>query len=233
MAKELSPIEKMSRKRNPAKSKAKILQIGAAEFCSHGYSGARIERIAKKCKCSMRMIYHYFGNKEGLYLAILEAAYLRIRNEEKSLDLSTAEPIEGIRQLIEFTYHFFESNHDVLAIISEENSLRGRFLRKHAHVKAMTVPLIESIRTLLEQGNRLGYFRPNVDPVQFYVSLVALSQIHILHRHTLSIITSKDMSNTSWQEQRRLHVRDVLMDHLFAGAQNLARPNLQFEKQNA
>lgn len=43
--------------------------------------------------------------------------------------------------------------------------------------------------------------------------------------------TNKNMSDTSWQEQRRLHVRDLLMDHLFAGAQNQARPNRQFEKQ--
>ena len=223
----------MSKKRNPVRSKSRILETGAAEFCLHGYSGARIERIAKKCKCSMRMIYHYFGNKEGLYLAILEAAYLRIRNQEKTLDLSAADPVEGINKLIEFTYRFFESNHDVLAIISEENSLKGRFLRKHAHVKAMTVPLIESIRSLLERGRQLGYFRANVDPVQFYVSLVALSQIHILHRHTLSIITDKDMSRASWQEQRRLHVRDILMDHLFANNQQSSLRPSSRKKQNA
>lgn len=207
---------KPKRSRDPVKSKQTILRTAIAEFCQHGFSGARVERIATKSKSNMRMIYHYFGDKEGLYLAVLESAYTRIRSEEGKLDLSGAEPIEGMRTLIRFTFDFFAANKDVLALINSENTLRARYLRKLPHVKAMTLPLLDSIGAMLGSGQRQGLFRSKVDSIQFYVSLVALSQLHILNRYTLSVIFDKDLSAADWLAERRAHVEDVLMAYLLA-----------------
>jgi TetR/AcrR family transcriptional regulator len=208
------PAKALKRSRDPVKSKQVILQAASAEFCQHGFSGARIERIATKSKSNMRMIYHYFGSKEGVYLAALEAAYARIRNQELTLDLTQAEPLEGIRTLIGFTFDFFATNTDVIALINNENTLKGRFLRKLTNVQAMTLPLIASISNMLERGNRQGIFRSGVDPLQFYVSLVSLSQLHILNRYTLSIIFDQNISDSGWLKQRRAHVEDVLLAYL-------------------
>jgi AcrR family transcriptional regulator len=49
------------------------------------------------------MLYHYFGNKEALWLAVLEQAYLHIRGEERELDVLRMSPVDGMRRLIEFT----------------------------------------------------------------------------------------------------------------------------------
>lgn len=203
--------------RDPVKSKQKILQAAMTEFCRHGYSGARVEKIATKSKSNLRMIYHYFGDKEGLYLAVLESAYSRIREQEGKLDLSQAPPTEGMRTLIRFTFDFFASNKDVLAIINGENTLQARYLRKLPNVRAMTVPLIDAISNMLRQGHRDGVFRAALDPVQIYVSLVALSQLHILNKHTLSVIFDTDLTEPTWLAQRRQHVEDMLMNHLRSG----------------
>jgi TetR/AcrR family transcriptional regulator len=202
------------RSRDPVRSKAAILETAIQEFCQHGYSGARIERIARGSNSNMRMIYHYFGNKEGLYLAVLESAYLRIREQEKKLDLVHAEPVEGIRTLIRFTFDFFRSNKDVLALINHENTLKGRFLRKLPTVRKMTPPLVAAIGDLLKRGHRQGHFRGSVDAIQFYVSLVALSQLHILNRYTLSTIFNKDLSAAGWIAERRSHIENILMSYL-------------------
>lgn len=205
---------KSKRPRDPVKSKQTILRAAVAEFCQHGFSGARIERIAAKSKCNMRMIYHYFGDKEGLYLAVLESAYTRLREQEKKLDLSGNSPTEGMRVLIRFTFDFFESNKDVLALISGENTLRARYLRKLPNVRAMTVPLLSLIGRMLVLGHKQGQFRPDLDPMQIYVSLVALSQLHILNKYTLSVIFDKDISASGWLVERRSHVEDLLMAYL-------------------
>lgn len=202
------------RSRDPVKSKQTILQAATGEFCQHGFSGARVEAIAAKSRSNMRMIYHYFGNKEGLYLAVLEAGYARLRNREHDLDLDRASPVDGIRALIRFTFDFFAENQDVLALINSENTQKGRFLRKLPNVRAMTVPLLDSISELLKSGVRQKQFRRGIDAIQFYVSLVALSQLHILNRYTLSVIFDENISDTEWLRERRDHVEDVLLAYL-------------------
>lgn len=205
---------KVKRVRDPVKSKHKILQAAVTEFCRHGYSGARVERIAAKSKSNLRMIYHYFGDKERLYLAVLESAYSRIREQEGKLDLPQAVPAEGMRALIRFTFDFFAANTDVLAIINGENTLRARYLRKLPNVRAMTVPLIDTISNMLEQGEHERVFRRDLDPIQIYVSLVALSQLHILNQHTLSVIFDTDLAEPNWLAARRQHVEDMIMSYL-------------------
>ena len=205
---------KEKRGRDPVKSKQTILQAATGEFCQHGFSGARIETIAAKSRSNMRMIYHYFGNKEGLYLAVLEAAYARLRSREHALDLDRASPVDGMRALIRFTFDFFAENQDVLALINSENTQKGRFLRKLPNVRAMTVPLVDSIGILLESGVQQKLYRRGVDAIQFYVSLVALSQLHILNRYTLSVIFDEDITDAEWLRERRGHVEDVLLAYL-------------------
>ena len=160
------------------------------------------------------MIYHYFGNKEGLYLAVLESAYGEIRKGERELDLAAAEPVEGMRRLISFTFDLFAERPEFMALIANENILKGRFLKRLSSVQAMAVPLVEAIRDLLERGAREGVFRPGVDPVQFYVSVVAQSQLHISNRHTLSVLFDRDLADPVWLEDRRAHTIEMLVAYL-------------------
>lgn len=205
---------KLKQVRNPIRSKQAILDAAHHEFCQHGFSGGRVEIIAKRSKTNLRMIYHYFGNKERLYLAVIEVAYLRLRNLESQLDFTHPLAVESMRRLIRFTYDFLASNPNVLSIISHENTMRGRFLRKLPSVKAKTLPLIDSIADILARGNAQGHFRRGVDPLQFYISLVALSQLHISNRFTLSIIFDKDLSDQQWLRDRRTCIEEILMSYL-------------------
>ena len=53
---------------------ANILEVATREFSDKGLAGARIDEIAAATRTSKRMIYYYFGSKEGLYVAVLEEA---------------------------------------------------------------------------------------------------------------------------------------------------------------
>lgn len=201
-------------KRNAERSKAAILQAATEEFCTHGFPGARVERIALRSKANMRMLYHYFGNKEGLYMAVLESVYGQIRSEEQKLDLKNMPPVEGMRRLTLFTFDFFAQHPHFVALINNENILNGRFLGRSERIKAMTVPLVESIEDLLQRGRAEGVFRDGIDAIQLYVSIVAQSQIHISNRHTLSILFDRDLDDPEWLAQRRAHAETLIMDYV-------------------
>ena len=76
-----------TRTNDPDRTKANIIEIATHEFSEKGLSGARIDEIAERTRTSKRMIYYYFESKEGLYRAVLEDSYRRIRTIEASLDL--------------------------------------------------------------------------------------------------------------------------------------------------
>lgn len=218
-----APAEAASprRTRDPARSRQAILAAAKAEFCQRGLTGARVERISRRSGTNPRMIYHYFGNKDGLYLAVLESVYGEIRTLERQLDLATAPPAEGMARLIGFTFDFFASRGDFIALIANENILKAKYLKRLPSVQAMTVPLVDAIRDLLARGARDGAFRDGafrdgVDPVQLYVSIVAESQLHISNRHTLSVLFDQDLSAPDWVAARRRHTVEMLLAYLTA-----------------
>lgn len=201
-------------KRDAAATKERILRAGIAEFARHGFNGARIERIARRARSNMRMIYHYFGSKERLYLAVLERIYQRVRSAERQLHLSHLDPAEGMARLIHFTFAYLLDNPEFVNLVCGENLLQGKYLKKSTLVPETTLPLVEAIRSLLERGQRAGVFRKRVDPVQLYVTILSVCFTHISNRHTLSIMFQKDVAEEAWLEDRRAHVVDVIQSYL-------------------
>ncbi|MCP4329245.1 MAG: TetR/AcrR family transcriptional regulator [Alphaproteobacteria bacterium] len=201
-------------KRNAAATRENILAAGIAEFCAHGYNGARTERIAKQAGANIRMIYHYFGNKEDLYLAVLERVYQRVRSQEEKLSLRDQAPVEGMVRLIDFTFWHLAENPEFIGLVSNENLLEGRYLKRSQAVPQMTPPLVEAIRDLLVRGEHAGVFRAGVDPVQLYITVLSLCYIHISNRFTLSVMFQTDLTDTAWLDRRRRHAQDVIIAYL-------------------
>ena len=79
------PVKPAPRTNDPERTMANIIEVATHEFSEKGLAGARIDVIAEAMKTSKRMIYYYFGSKEGLYIAVLEQAYSRIRAIEADL----------------------------------------------------------------------------------------------------------------------------------------------------
>jgi TetR/AcrR family transcriptional regulator len=57
--------------RDPDRTRRRILAAALAEFSAHGFAGARVDAIARRARGNKRMLYHYFGNKEELFTAVL------------------------------------------------------------------------------------------------------------------------------------------------------------------
>lgn len=208
---------KAVRSRDPERTKAQILDAALAEFSTHGYDGSKVHKIAQHAACNPRLIYHYFGSKDELYLAALRHIYSEIRAKESDLNLAALPPREAIVRLTEFTFDFFDQNGPFVTITRGENLLGGRFLRQLPEISDISKPLIEKIATVLRRGVADGVFRAGIDPLQLYISIVALSAHHINAAHTLSTTFGTDVMEAEWRAKRRAHVVALVSSALSDG----------------
>src|ERR1041384_3119744 len=109
------------RTRDADRTPAEILEVATHEFADLGYASARVDEIAAKTRTTKRMIYYYFGGKEGLYLAVLEQAYQHIRALEQKLDVAPLPPVEALRKLAELTFDHHEEHQDFVRLVAIEN----------------------------------------------------------------------------------------------------------------
>lgn len=204
------------RTRDPQRTQAQILEAALGAFADHGYHGARVEAIAAAAACNPRLIYHYFGSKERLYRAVLEHIYASIREREEALNLDQRDPVGAIRTLVEFTFDFFDSDAAFVKITRNENLLAGRFISRTPEIQRMSRPLLARIDAVLERGHAGGAFARRLDPLQLYVTIVALSAHHLNSAHTLSATFGTSLTDPAWRAARRDHVVDFVLRGLGA-----------------
>ena len=88
-------------RRDPAATRKKLLTAARREFAASGLAGARVDEIAARAGVNKQLVYHYFGDKDALYLAVLEWVYEEIRAQERKLNLEGLPPERAIKKLIE------------------------------------------------------------------------------------------------------------------------------------
>jgi TetR/AcrR family transcriptional regulator len=205
-------------KRDPALSKRLILSAAQDEFTEYGLNGARIDRIAGRAGAGKNLIYHYYGSKERLYLAVLEGIYRQMRQEQDDLALRDLPAVEGMRKLVANTFDHFAQTPALIRLMSVENIHFARHLRKSTAVKPLYGPLLETIRILLGKGQKAGVFRKDVDVVDLYISISGLAYFYLSNRHSLSWIFDQSLHEAKRLQQRREHVVDVILGYLRHGA---------------
>ena len=196
--------------RNAGETRERILQAAIAEFSAKGYSGARVDGICRAARANPRMIYHYFGGKAALYLAILEHVLGELRREELKLDVDHVAPFDGILQLFDFIHDHFGTHPELISLLMGENLLRAEFLRRSRKTPAVASPLLGLIAGLLKRGAAEGVLRGGIDPLQLYVAMVASSSYHRSNGHTLSVIFSTDLLDRRWQAAQKKQAREAL-----------------------
>jgi AcrR family transcriptional regulator len=214
-----TPRELASRrrpKRNADRTRERILHGAIAEFAAKGYSGARVEAICRAARANPRMLYHHFGDKDGLYLSVLEEVIGELRREELKLAVDNVDPVAGMMQLFDFIHGHFGAHPELIHLLSGENLLRARFLRRSDKAPIVTSPLIDLIAVLLRRGERRRVIRPGIDALHLYVMMVALSYFHRSNAYTLSAIFRTDLQAPAWRAQHKRAAADMLVRYLRA-----------------
>lgn len=210
------PIRKP--KRDPEATKLRILDAAEQEFTEHGLSGARVDTIAQHTDTNVRMIYYYFASKTGLYRAVLERAYVRMRASEQALALETLAPAAAIRRLTEFTFDYQSANPNFVRLVAIENIHRAEHLRDIAPLRAMNATVIETIAAILNRGQRAGVFRNDAEPIGVHLLITAFCFFRVANRDTLRTIFPIDPLDPSLHDSHRRMLVDAVLGYLGSGA---------------
>lgn len=219
-----TPVRRIARNAEPARlvrgagaSRARILEAAIAQFAAFGLAGARVDRIASAAGANKRMLYYYFGNKEALYLAVLEEVYARIRAAEGELRLIDLDPEQAIRRLVRFTWDYFLEHPEFITLLNNENLYHARHLRQSARIRAMNSPVIATLRTIIQRGKVQGLFNSGADALELYISIAALSYFYLSNVATLSTVFARDLSTPAARRRRVAHMQDMVMASLIVG----------------
>lgn len=193
-------------------TRLRILNAAKIEFAKLGLGGARIDSIALRAKSNKRMIYEYYGNKEGLFEAVLELAYQDIRQAERKLKLEELGPVEAISKLVSFTWKYYLKNPHFLTLVNSEN------LHKAAHLKRsrdkmhdMHAPMVSMVAEILARGVAQGVFREGIDPIQLNITIAAINYYYLNNRFTGEIIYGFDlMSPEALQARIDFNIQTIL-----------------------
>jgi AcrR family transcriptional regulator len=179
--------------RDAGATRARILAAAKKEFAESGLGGARVDVIALTAKANKRMIYHYFGSKEGLFQTVVETAYIAFRTAEQNLQLEHLDPRTALEQLVRFTWDYFLKNPEFITLVNSENLHRAKHLRASVAVREYNRRYVGMMAGLLDRGVRAGVFRPGIDPVQLNITVAAIAYYYLTNRFTGSIVFERDL----------------------------------------
>ncbi len=197
------------RRRDAEATRGRILKAAAVEFAQHGFAGARGDRIAQRARSSERMVYYYFGSKDGLFRAVLEGAYASLRDAERAVQLDADDPARALEQFCRFVWRYYADHPGFISVLNTENLHRARHLRKSGRLDELVGPVVGLLSQLLADGQAKGVFRADVDPVDLYVAIAGLGYFRLSNRHTLSAVLGRDMTQQAgleryWAETARM-----------------------------
>jgi TetR/AcrR family transcriptional regulator len=147
---------------------------------------------------------------------LLERTYDTIRRRQNDLQLRGMDPVEAMRKLVIFTGRIWVQFPAFLRLLQSENLIGGRHVRASGEIQRMYNPLLDTINELLQRGTRMGLFRKDIDPVDLYISISALTAHYITNHHTFEAIFSQRLLAPRRVKQRLEHAADMVERYLLA-----------------
>lgn len=172
------------RERNAEDSKRRILEAAENEFARRGYEGARLREVATAAGVHHALLHHYYGDKEGLFRAVIEQATSQVSREAYALMGSTSD----IRALVEGYIHtmvdYFAANRRIISIFHfvslDEDSPAFALC---ADILEKTIdPLLAAGAATIELAQKEGTLRADISSRRL-VSIVIGAAGFVFHEH--------------------------------------------------
>ncbi|GLR10916.1 TetR family transcriptional regulator [Mixta theicola] len=203
--------EQAKRKNDPEGLKKRILESALKSFAEYGMQGARLEQIAGNAQTTKRMVVYHFGNKENLYIAVLEQVYQQIREHETGLNLREMPPEEALTRLVEESFDYHATHADFMRLVCSENLLRGRYISQSPRIKALNRSALDVLDDILSRGQQAGLFHHDVNTIDVHRLISSICVHHVSNRYTFNALFSPDNSEAeSIKRNRQLAVTATL-----------------------
>jgi TetR/AcrR family transcriptional regulator, upper aerobic nicotinate degradation pathway regulator len=163
-----------------------ILRAATKVFAKNGFAGGRVDQISKAAKSYDRMIYYYFGSKEGLYIAVLEEMYRRFNEAESKLVLDAEKPVDALKAVIRFMWVYYQKNPEFITLLNTENLHRGKHISKSLRAREYSSPAVSVLGELLMHGARQKLFRQDIAARDVYLMIASMGYFYLSNRFTLS-----------------------------------------------
>jgi TetR/AcrR family transcriptional regulator, upper aerobic nicotinate degradation pathway regulator len=188
-----------------------ILKAATKVFAKHGFDGGRVEQISKAAKSYDRMIYYYFGSKEGLFIAVLEEMYARFNAAESDLVLELDEPVDALEAIVEFMASYYQKHPEFVTLLNAENLHRGKHISKSLRAAEYSSPAIAVLDGVLKGGAAKGRFRSDVRARDIYLMIAALGYFYVSNRFTLSAFLGEELDTAEASASWRRFIVDAVL----------------------
>ena len=186
-------------RRNPGRTRARILAAALGEFSAKGLAGARVDAIAQRARVNKRMLYHYFGGKESLFHAILRR---KLAQQARWVAATPDDPADSL------PYWFGRALRDPdwvrlmewEALQQGARPLTGEAERRAAFRRAL-------IRLRERQAEKL--VDPDLDPAQLLLSMMALTTFPLAFPQITRMVTGRSPTDPGFRRRRTLFLRDL------------------------
>lgn len=208
--------ERARQPRNPEQTRRDTLDAATIEFAENGLSGARMDAIAARMRTTVRMIYYYFGSKEGLYRAVLEQSYANMRRAEQELDVEHLPPAMAIQRMVEFIFDYQEAHPEFTRLVSIENIHRAQHLGQSEMIQELNATVIATLAAILQRGQREGLFRSDATAINLHMLMTAFCFFRVSNRYTLGTLFLQDPLSPDLRAEHRKMAVDAILGYLGA-----------------
>ena len=164
-----------------------LLRAAIKVFARHGFDGGSVEQISSTARSHDRMIYYYFGSKEGLFIAVIEEIYRRFDEAESSLEIDMGDPVRALREMTRFVWNYYNRHPEFIALLNEENLHRAKHISKARRAGEYSSSAISLLDRILAAGIERGVFRTGLHARDVYLMIAGLGYFYLSNRHTLSV----------------------------------------------
>jgi AcrR family transcriptional regulator len=103
--------------RRGVRSRELVLDAAERLMSEHGYEAATVAALKQAAGIPMSSIYHYFGSKDGVLLAVMERGSRRFFADLPPLTTRPRRPIDHLRVTVEAFAEAFDRNPDLLRLL--------------------------------------------------------------------------------------------------------------------
>lgn len=212
----MSPAaSKPIRRRNPDRTKRRLLQAAIRLFSDKGFHGVSVDEIVAKAKSNKRMVYHYFGSKHDIYLAVLFHVFSSLETVELKVVIGKGRPDDQLRELLAAYFRFLDDNPEFVRMLLWENLERGRNIAQAAS-KLSKNPFMERFRAVIDQGVTSGLFRAPADTKHLLINFIGLCFIYYSNHYSLAASVDLDLDSPANRDMRLTQAVDLVFHGLLA-----------------
>ncbi|HWD94293.1 MAG TPA: TetR/AcrR family transcriptional regulator [Verrucomicrobiae bacterium] len=183
--------------RNPQQTQQRILEAALEEFAAKGFAGARVDVIARRARINKRMLYHYFGDKEGLFREVLRR---KIAERRAWLASASEDPTERLPAWFQLACR----DREWIQLLQWEALQWGE--KKVIDEERRQENIARAIERVRQQQAK-GMLDPDLDPGQLLLSMMAITAYPMAFPQLARLATGLSVSDEKFQKQREAFLR--------------------------